>query len=516
MGIAIISHSFSDTSQKYVIIGCVTKGINSSAENPKCLTSILDMEADEATMASQTPKIPPSTRVAVVGCAHGELDKIYETLVHIKETKNVSVDLLVCCGDFQAVRNPNDLACMACPVKYRKMNTFYKYFKGEKIAPVLTLYVGGNHEASNYHLELAHGGWVAPNIYYMGFANVVNFAGLRIGGISGIYKSNHFRLGHFETLPLDRSSERSCYHVREFEVFRMLQIAKPLDIMVSHDWPQGIYNWGNTQQLLRRKSFLRDEVAVGSLGNPAHTKLLKVLQPKHWFSAHLHVKFPALYKHSESKFTKFLALGKCLPSHDFLQILDIPCSRERNYSLEYDKEWLAILRSTNHLLTTERRQVTLPNRHLGDAKGIRYDFRPTAQELKEIDDRYSAQDNPNAYTIPLNFKPTTKPWDEKAHPHSGRSSGYVENPQSTSFFEKLGISDIISDYLAGKHFVCSPVVQMTTGGPQASGEKTEENARNPEEIEILDSSDDGEKAAGANKQTNGNPEEIEILDSSDD
>eukprot|EP00954_Amorphochlora_amoebiformis_P022679 1354907-Amorphochlora_amoeboformis.AAC.1 len=65
-------------------------------------------------------------------CAHGELDKIYETLVHIKETKNVSVDLLVCCGDFQAVRNPNDLACMACPVKYRKMNTFYKYFKGKK------------------------------------------------------------------------------------------------------------------------------------------------------------------------------------------------------------------------------------------------------------------------------------------------------------------------------------------------------------------------------------------------
>lgn len=37
----------------------------------------------------------------------------------------------------------------------------------------LQLFVHGNHEASNFLLETFHGGWMAPNIYYMGFANVV-------------------------------------------------------------------------------------------------------------------------------------------------------------------------------------------------------------------------------------------------------------------------------------------------------------------------------------------------------
>ena len=44
----------------------------------------------------------------------------------------------------------------------------YRYYSGEKTAPVLTLFIGGNHEASNYLQELPYGGWVAPKIYYLG------------------------------------------------------------------------------------------------------------------------------------------------------------------------------------------------------------------------------------------------------------------------------------------------------------------------------------------------------------
>lgn len=64
--------------------------------------------------------------IAVEGCAHGELEKIYQCIEHLQKQNNVKVDLLICCGDFQSVRNSNDLCCMAVPPKYYNICTFYK------------------------------------------------------------------------------------------------------------------------------------------------------------------------------------------------------------------------------------------------------------------------------------------------------------------------------------------------------------------------------------------------------
>lgn len=43
--------------------------------------------------------------IAVVGCGHGELEKMYGALGRIEATRGIQVDLLLICGDFQAVRN---------------------------------------------------------------------------------------------------------------------------------------------------------------------------------------------------------------------------------------------------------------------------------------------------------------------------------------------------------------------------------------------------------------------------
>ena len=123
------------------------------------------------------------------------------------------------------MRNYADLETMACPPKYRDLHSFHRYYSGEIVAPVLTVFIGGNHEATAYLSELPYGGWVAPNIFYMGYANCVRFKGLRIGGLSGIYKYHDYNKGRYEVTPYSPDTMRSAYHVRALDVFRLKQLA---------------------------------------------------------------------------------------------------------------------------------------------------------------------------------------------------------------------------------------------------------------------------------------------------
>ena len=202
------------------------------------------------------------------------------------------------------------------------------------------------------------GGWVAPKIYYAGFANVINFAGIRIGGLSGIYKSQDYYKGHHEIPPYNPGTCHSVYHVRNLETFRLSQIKKPLDIMLTHDWPLGVYHHGNTDQLIKFKPFFAEEIHNNTLGSPENERLLKLLKPKYWFSAHLHVKFACVYKHSvhdsnSDLATKFLSLDKCLPNKRFMQVIEIESDASLNKVLSLDEEWLCILKKTDHLLSIE-------------------------------------------------------------------------------------------------------------------------------------------------------------------
>ncbi|KAE8896483.1 Lariat debranching enzyme [Phytophthora fragariae] len=381
-------------------------------------------------------------RVAVVGCAHGLLDDIYATVNFINEKDpEHPVELLLCCGDFECMRNQRDLETLACPRNYRAMHAFHRYYKQEKTAPVLTVFVGGNHEASGYLQELHYGGWVAPNMFYLGAAGVINVAGLRIAGLSGIYKQLHYTAGRFESMPYDNNTMRSVYHVRELEVFQLSHVQQldktPLGAFLSHDWPRGIEQYGDVPQLLRRKPFFEHEVRTNTLGSPASEFLLYQLRPQHWFAAHLHVKFAAIVVHpelatdtaqasadgdsaqtgkaegnkeqnaapkppSQPATTKFLALDKCLPRREFMQILDLAPSTTITEADEHEKkavttpmtnedkqddtkqeksgdtsqsprsppkimfdiEWLAILRATHHLASSNKFAPRVPQEEM--------------------------------------------------------------------------------------------------------------------------------------------------------
>uniref|UniRef100_A0A3Q1J6Q1 Lariat debranching enzyme C-terminal domain-containing protein n=1 Tax=Anabas testudineus TaxID=64144 RepID=A0A3Q1J6Q1_ANATE len=403
-------------------------------------------------------------KIAVEGCCHGELDKIYETIAYLEKKEGVKVDLLLCCGDFQAVRNEGDMKCMAVPAKYRTMQTFYKYYSGEKKAPVLTIFIGGNHEASNHLQELPYGGWVAPNIYYLGYAGVVRYRGIRIGGLSGIFKSHDYRRGHHEFPPYNPETLRSAYHIRNIDVFKLKQIQMPIDIFMSHDWPRGIYYYGSTEELLRKKKFLRQEVESNSLGSPAAEELLAHLQPNFWFSAHLHVKFAAVMQHppkgnAAPRVTKFLSLDKCLPHREFLQIVDVPERPGSSEGLEYDPEWLAILKSTNSLQRTNPHPWNPPE---NNGLHERWDFSASEAAMMQV-----VEDLSGELSIPDNFSQTVPAYDpSKPQPHIAPS--YNTNPQTTELCATLGLTDIYAQVgHAGDEL---QRVRGTTGGEEEEDE----------------------------------------------
>lgn len=189
---------------------------------------------------------------------------------------------------------------MAVPPKYRELGDFHQYYSGKRKAPYLTVFVGGNHEAANHLSELYYGGWAAPNIYYMGAANVVRLGPLRIAGLSGIFKGHDYRKPHYERLPYPDDEIRSIYHVREWDTRKLLRIRSQVDVGISHDWPKGIEWVGDHKRLFGQKPFFRADAESGRLGSLPAKLVMERLRPSHWFSAHLHCKYTAIVNHDNA------------------------------------------------------------------------------------------------------------------------------------------------------------------------------------------------------------------------
>jgi len=364
--------------------------------------------------------------IAVEGCCHGELDTIYSLLEEYEVKNKVKIDLLICCGDFESLRNATDLESINVPDKFKGMGDFYQYYSSKKVAPILTIFVGGNHENSFQLQDLFYGGWVAPNIYYLGHANCIRFAGLRIASLSGIYNGHTYYKKRYEFPPYNSSSIRSVYHIRNDAIHRLSSLSEPIDIMITHDWPRGIEQFGNISQLIRCKPFFRQEIQQNRLGNPLTESLLNILKPKWWLSAHLHVQYEAKYIHGNNQVTKFRALDKVLPKRKFLRILTLPTSDTTHKALEYDFEWLAIIRKTHHLLSS------------ASFKNILKPFQVSNDEIGEIKTRFQ-----NKSEIPKLFTKTAPPYDETLQ-HARYSILRYGDPQTDAFLNLLQLNHVVT------------------------------------------------------------------------
>ncbi|RPD55397.1 DBR1-domain-containing protein [Lentinus tigrinus ALCF2SS1-7] len=444
-------------------------------------------------------------KIAIEGCCHGELDAIYAQIAALEQQNGYKVDLLLICGDFQAIRNHRDLQCMAVPDKYKQLGGFAKYYAGEARAPILTLVIGGNHEASNYFWELYHGGWLAPNIYFVGHAGCVQVNGVRIAGASGIFKPGDFRAGHYERIPYTHGTMRSIYHIRQYNIIRLSLLSSPT-IFLSHDWPQGIEHHGDLRGLLRRKPYFRDDINKGVLGSPPMMGLLRTLQPQWWFSAHLHCRFEATVVHQAQAGpgasteknpdeidieddedgapasggagenaareevsrnnpdeitlddeeeeveappppppppteTKFLALDKCLPRRQFLEVIDVETPTSSSPpTLAFDPEWLAITRAFNQHMSLARNQATYPDEAPARAA--------VARELEWVHEHVLPNKELACVDDVQQFA-MTAPGPSANDPHARMQPPYYANPQTAAFCAMLEIENKVDQPYTG-------------------------------------------------------------------
>jgi lariat debranching enzyme len=296
----------------------------------------------------------------------------------------------------------------------------------------------------------------------------------------------------------------------EYEVRKLLQVKGKLDIFLSHDWPRGVANCGHCDRfnLFKLKPFFKDEIMRDELGSPAAAQLCNRLRPSYWFSAHFHVKFPALIHHSKSvsehtvtarrgevegvgqqgDYTKFLALDKCLPRREYLQILDFP-DTESPKEFQYDVEWLAILKKLHAEMPMDRRQVSCQT-DASSCQGVSQD------EMAWVSQKLDGISN---HIIPTNFQPVAPAQGPYRAGGCMREAHYV-NPQTIDTLTLLDLPYLLDFRHLQQQPPNSHHQNTFNGMTQSAPQHQQQQDENPEEIDIdIDIGDDV-----------GNPEEIEI------
>lgn len=213
-----------------------------------------------------------------------------------------------------------------------------------------------------------------------------------------------------------------------------------LDVMFTHDWPQDLP--GAKEFLLKKKPNLEEAIEKNELTSPMYKLLLEKLKPKHWFADSMHIRFQTNYDHpgkssdTTIETTRFLALNKCAPKRKYLELVYIQSDEFNVDGLEYDLEWLAILRMTNQWISNQEIPFVLPPQPWAD---VEFDFE---SEKKKIEASFGNDLKiPRVFTVDLPFKLTdynSSAVLEDIDP--GRKTNYT-NEQTTEFCTLLGLKD---------------------------------------------------------------------------
>lgn len=129
---------------------------------------------------------------AAVSDVHGDMYKMLRLLQAWQARFRHQLAFVLQVGDFEPHRDTTDLATMDAPAKYRKLGDFPNFYTGRVVFPWPVYFIGGNHEPYGFLDQTLLGAQIAKNCHYLGRVGSVVVAGLKIVGVSGIYREDLF------------------------------------------------------------------------------------------------------------------------------------------------------------------------------------------------------------------------------------------------------------------------------------------------------------------------------------
>lgn len=226
----------------------------------------------------------PAKNIAILGDVHGGFHHAIRLLRQAERRFGIGIDLVLQVGDLEPHRDEADVATMSAPSRYRELGDFYEFHRGAARFPWPMWFIGGNHEPWPF-LDGVGAGEVAPGVRFIGRAGVVEVCGLRIAGLSGIYREELYGLKRSEMPGRPKGWIGFCAE----EVERLAAEERP-DVLLLHEWPAGVLReedraWmaGELDGETKRRG--------GEVGNEMGRLLVEMLKPGLVGCGHMHLPY---------------------------------------------------------------------------------------------------------------------------------------------------------------------------------------------------------------------------------
>ena len=226
-------------------------------------------------------------RFAVIGDVHGQFELLSRVLAALRDRHGIKLAFQV--GDlaFISSEDPRYLKMLKmagpqdAPLIYDAFDheeEALRFLRGKIELPVPVYFVGGNHEDWPYLAsvedKMREQGVtppyeIAPNLFFLGRASVVEVAGMRVVALSGIYDRLKWEL-------CVESPRRLYFHNQEDEE-AMLFNAPGADVLLAHEWPVKPVS-GATWE----------EAVYAAIGSPTVDRLIRHFWPVLSFHGHMH------------------------------------------------------------------------------------------------------------------------------------------------------------------------------------------------------------------------------------